>query len=189
MILSITRYDSPGVVPPSAKASSAARTCSASRSGSAYTATLVRPASLHARATRTAISPRLAIRTFCTGVLPLVWTGRTVASAPGGRAAGCGPSALSAAPEVGDRQPALGQLRAQHGKQHPDDGGRVALDPAHERRPEPVEGECPRHGQGLPGGEVGLDLLGGRGGEGDDGGGEGPGGARGRGSRGRRCRG
>ena len=39
-----------------------------------------RPSSLQARATRTAISPRLAIRTFCTGALPLVETGRTVAT-------------------------------------------------------------------------------------------------------------
>ena len=49
-------------------ASSASRTKTASRSGSAYTATLPMPASLHARMTRTAISPRLAIRTFCSGL-------------------------------------------------------------------------------------------------------------------------
>jgi hypothetical protein len=51
-------------VPPRAKASSASRTCGASASGSAYTATLARPASLAARITRTAISPRLATRTL-----------------------------------------------------------------------------------------------------------------------------
>ena len=62
--LSKTRYVSAAVVPPRAKASSAAFTCRASRSGSAYTATEARPASRHARATRMAISPRLAIRTF-----------------------------------------------------------------------------------------------------------------------------
>src|SRR5690242_21324455 len=100
MILSMTRYESPGVVPPRAKASSASRTCRASRSGSAYTATLVSPASLQARATRTAISPRLAIRTFCTAV-PLSVDLRTVTS---GRAGG------SAAPELGDGDVPLGQL-------------------------------------------------------------------------------
>src|SRR3954451_22210037 len=99
----MTREESPGVVPPSAKASSASRTCRASRSGSAYTATLVSPASLQARATRTAISPRLAIRTFCTA-LSLFGGLRTVVS---GRTGG------SAAPEVGEDDAALGQLRAQ----------------------------------------------------------------------------
>src|SRR5262249_54883268 len=43
-------------------------TCSASRSGSAYTATDAKPASLHARAMRTAISPRFAIRTLRTSL-------------------------------------------------------------------------------------------------------------------------
>src|SRR5882757_3181090 len=64
MTFSKSRYDSAAVLPPSAKASSASRTNGASRSGSAYTATLPRPASRQARMTRTAISPRLAIRTF-----------------------------------------------------------------------------------------------------------------------------
>src|SRR5689334_3609422 len=67
MIFSIERYESPGVEPSSENASSASRTKSASRSGSAYTATLPIPASLQARMTRTAISPRLAMRTFSNG--------------------------------------------------------------------------------------------------------------------------
>ena len=41
-----------------------ARTCRASRSRSEYTATLATPSSRHVRMTRTAISPRLAIRTL-----------------------------------------------------------------------------------------------------------------------------
>ena len=57
------------MAPPRLCASSASRTNSASRSGSAYTATLPMPASLQARTTRTAISPRLATRTFCRGLI------------------------------------------------------------------------------------------------------------------------
>src|SRR5689334_4969945 len=75
MIFSIERYESPGVEPSSENASSASRTKSASRSGSAYTATLPIPASLQARMTRTAISPRLAIRTFCRGLIPAAVSG------------------------------------------------------------------------------------------------------------------
>src|SRR5947199_42538 len=45
------------------KASSARSTCSASRSASEYTATVGMPSSRHVRMIRTAISPRLAIRT------------------------------------------------------------------------------------------------------------------------------
>src|SRR3954462_11688525 len=44
--------------------SSAKRTCSDSRSASEYTATVWMPSSRQARMTRSAISPRLAIRTF-----------------------------------------------------------------------------------------------------------------------------
>ena len=51
------------VLPSSAYASSASRTCRASRSGSAYTATEPIPASRQARMTRTAISPRFAMST------------------------------------------------------------------------------------------------------------------------------
>jgi len=43
------------------------RTCRASRSGSAYTATEAMPSSRAARITRTAISPRLATRTLVMG--------------------------------------------------------------------------------------------------------------------------
>src|SRR5450756_491424 len=60
----MSRYVSAARVPPKAKASSESRTCRAPRSGSAYTATDESPASEHARAMRTAISPRFAIRTF-----------------------------------------------------------------------------------------------------------------------------
>src|SRR5699024_9995094 len=59
---------SAAVVPCSAYASSDSRTCIASASWSAYTATEVYPASAQARATRTAISPRLAINTFSMAV-------------------------------------------------------------------------------------------------------------------------
>src|SRR5579871_1046092 len=45
-------------------ASSANRTCSELRSASEYTATVAIPSSLHAQMTRSAISPRLAIRIF-----------------------------------------------------------------------------------------------------------------------------
>ncbi len=44
--------------------SSASRTCIASASASECTATVAMPISLHARMTRSAISPRLAIRIF-----------------------------------------------------------------------------------------------------------------------------
>src|SRR5439155_3612183 len=44
--------------------SSANRTCSDSRSASEYTATVSTPSSRHARMTRSAISPRLAMRTL-----------------------------------------------------------------------------------------------------------------------------
>src|SRR3981081_3023347 len=56
-------------------ASSARRTCSASRSASLYTATAAMPRSRQARMTRTAISPRLATRTLRKGggtLAPLV---------------------------------------------------------------------------------------------------------------------
>ena len=53
-----------GGLGPTAYASSASRTCSADRSHSEYTATGDTPISRHARITRTAISPRLAMRTF-----------------------------------------------------------------------------------------------------------------------------
>src|SRR3954451_13885691 len=155
----MTREESPGVVPPSASASSAARTCRASRSGSAYTATLVRPASLHARATRTAISPRLAIRTFCTAALLesiVPDCNRTY------QPVRLGAGRRSAPPQVGERQSPLRQLGAQRRQREPDDGRRVALHPADERRPEPVEGEGAGHGERLAGGEVGLQLLGGQ---------------------------
>ena len=67
------------MAPPRECASSASRTKTASRSGSAYTATLPMPASLHARTTRTAISPRLATRTFWSGFTWGVWGTRTPA--------------------------------------------------------------------------------------------------------------
>src|SRR3954452_20661711 len=60
MILAMSRYESAGVAPPRLWASSARRTNSASRSGSAYTATLPMPGSLQARTTRAALSARVA---------------------------------------------------------------------------------------------------------------------------------
>src|SRR4051794_5876522 len=62
------RYVVAAVSPSRAYASSARRAWGASRSPSAYTATLARPASRQARMTRTAISPRLAISTVRTPV-------------------------------------------------------------------------------------------------------------------------
>ncbi len=88
MILSIRKYESAGVSPPSAYASSAIRTCRASRSGSAYTATDRYPASRHARITRTAISPRFAISTFCTSVGLPVRSRRSVWAQITGRPSG-----------------------------------------------------------------------------------------------------
>src|SRR5665213_449770 len=63
-IASVFMYLSAALWPPSAYASSARRTCSALRSSSEYTATVAMPISRQVRMTRTAISPRLAIRTF-----------------------------------------------------------------------------------------------------------------------------
>ena len=58
------------MAPSRAKASSASLTNSESASESAYAATEAMPASRAARITLTAISPRLAIRTFEMVVLP-----------------------------------------------------------------------------------------------------------------------
>src|SRR5215212_4285970 len=58
------RYDSRAGAGPMQTSSSAKRTCSDSRSASEYTATVCTPSSRHARMTRSAISPRLAMRTF-----------------------------------------------------------------------------------------------------------------------------
>src|SRR5579885_1950427 len=57
------RYDSRAGAGPMHTSSSAKRTCSDSRSASEYTATVCTPSSRHARMTRSAISPRFAIRT------------------------------------------------------------------------------------------------------------------------------
>ena len=81
----MSRYVSAGVAPFRACASSASRTKSASRSGSAYTATLPMPASLHARITRTAISPRFATSTFCNGLISVTLApGLSVRTSPQG---------------------------------------------------------------------------------------------------------
>src|SRR5688572_21668786 len=58
------RYDLAAGPGPSTNASSAKATCKASRSASEYTATASIPSSRSVRMTRTAISPRLATRTF-----------------------------------------------------------------------------------------------------------------------------
>src|SRR6266542_3947439 len=64
MMRGILRYDSRAGAGPMQTSSSAKRTCSDSRSASEYTATVWTPSSRHARITRSAISPRLAIRIF-----------------------------------------------------------------------------------------------------------------------------
>src|SRR5215208_4741958 len=64
MILGIFRYESRAGAGPMHTSSSAKRTCSDSRSASEYTATVCTPSSRHARMTRSAISPRLEMRTL-----------------------------------------------------------------------------------------------------------------------------
>src|SRR5258706_13890294 len=64
MILSIARYESRDAAGPMHSASSAKRTCRASRSASEYTATVAIPIARAVRMMRQAISPRLAIRIF-----------------------------------------------------------------------------------------------------------------------------
>src|SRR3954468_22970423 len=64
MMRGILRYESRAGAGPMQTSSSAKRTCSDSRSASLYTATVATPSSRHARMTRSAISPRFAIRTF-----------------------------------------------------------------------------------------------------------------------------
>src|ERR1051326_6057860 len=63
-ILVMFKYDSRAGAGPSRYASSACVTCSAPRSTSEKTATVAMPISRQARITRTAISPRLAMRTL-----------------------------------------------------------------------------------------------------------------------------
>src|SRR5690349_4946155 len=63
-ILGMLRYDSRAGAGPSRYASSALLTCRAARSTSEKTATEAMPISRHARMTRTAISPRFAMRTL-----------------------------------------------------------------------------------------------------------------------------
>src|ERR1043165_3405879 len=64
MRFGILRYESRPGGGPMQTSSSANRTCRDSRSASLYTATVAMPSSRHARITRRAISPRLAISTF-----------------------------------------------------------------------------------------------------------------------------
>src|SRR6185503_11312063 len=64
MIAGIFRYDWLAGGGPMQTDSSASRTCMESASAVECTATVEMPISLHARLTRRAISPRLAIRTF-----------------------------------------------------------------------------------------------------------------------------
>src|SRR5207248_1156254 len=61
-IAPIDRYEVDARAGPMRKATSAISTCNASRSASEYTATVGIPSSRHVRMSRTAISPRLAIR-------------------------------------------------------------------------------------------------------------------------------
>jgi BirA family biotin operon repressor/biotin-[acetyl-CoA-carboxylase] ligase len=76
---SIDRYEADASTGPIRNASSAISTWSASRSASEYTATVVMPRSRHVRAIRIAISPRLAIRSFCFRAM----TGHDIASGVG----------------------------------------------------------------------------------------------------------
>src|SRR6476646_6711498 len=64
MMRGMLRYDSRDGGGPMHTSSSANRTWSDSRSASEYTATVCTPSSRHARMTRSAISPRLAIKTL-----------------------------------------------------------------------------------------------------------------------------
>src|SRR5690242_673475 len=64
MMRSTSRYDWPGAGGPIPTASSASLTNAAFASASLCTATVDTPRSRHARTTRSAISPRLATRTF-----------------------------------------------------------------------------------------------------------------------------
>src|SRR6267142_1498180 len=64
MMLGIRRYELRLGGAPMQTSSPAKRTCSDSRSASEYTAPVSSPSSRHARMTRRAISPRLAMRTF-----------------------------------------------------------------------------------------------------------------------------
>src|SRR5512136_1631011 len=64
MIAGMFRYESMLRGGPMHTASSANRTWRPLASASEYTATVLSPSSLHAHITRSAISPRLAIRTF-----------------------------------------------------------------------------------------------------------------------------
>src|SRR5689334_15086926 len=64
MMRGIFRYESRAAGGPMQTSSSANRTCSDSRSASEYTATVCTPSSRHALMTRSAISPRFAMRTF-----------------------------------------------------------------------------------------------------------------------------
>src|SRR3972149_200901 len=66
-MLSMAREDAAAGAGPMFHASSAHRTCAASRSSSEYTAIARSPISLTPRITRTAISPRLATRTESMG--------------------------------------------------------------------------------------------------------------------------
>src|SRR5690242_20246413 len=67
-MLLMTRYDSRAAGGPMRTASSANRTNGASTSASEYTATVAMPISRHVRMTRSAISPRFAIRTLSISV-------------------------------------------------------------------------------------------------------------------------
>src|SRR5687767_1202401 len=82
MIRGILRYDSRLDAGPMQTSSSANRTCSDSRSASEYTATVWMPSSRQARMTRSAISPRLATRTFLTIPVAALRGGVLLESAP-----------------------------------------------------------------------------------------------------------
>src|SRR5690606_11813339 len=65
MMRGMFRYESVAIAGPIQTVSSAMARCMSSRSAVECTATVFNPSSLQARITRSAISPRLAISTFC----------------------------------------------------------------------------------------------------------------------------
>jgi hypothetical protein len=69
MMLGTLRYESAAGGGPMQTASSASRTCIASASAVEWTATVLMPISWQARWMRSAISPRLAIRTFLMAIV------------------------------------------------------------------------------------------------------------------------
>src|SRR5215207_3798341 len=131
------------------------------------------PASRAARMTRTAISPRFAMRTLVMrGIPPAYWPTQvrlwarftkrrsSCLGTPQRRAgAGCRRRPPSPqVPQLGPLDAELAHELAERREGEPDDRRRIARDRADERSAEAVDGERPRHGERLARGHVGLDL-------------------------------